>query len=62
MLAAESLLAFVAYRPNPDDPRSPELELALVGALLVNEAIGHLRAISRADIKAIVVNVGGDGA
>ncbi len=39
----------------PEDEWHPQHHLALVGALLVNEAIGHLRAISKTQISAVVV-------
>jgi hypothetical protein len=59
-LAAEALLSFVSYQPSEDENGiDPRREQAIVGALLLNEGIAHLRAISKAEIRAVFVNTAG---
>lgn len=55
-MAAEALLAFASYRPSEDEAGiDPRLELATVGALLVNEGIQHLRAISKTEMRLVLI-------
>lgn len=61
-MAADALLEFVSYRPSADaDGIDPHREAALAGALLVNEAIGHLRAISKTDIRIVTMDTADGG-
>lgn len=60
-MAAEALLAFRCYEPSEDERGlDPHRELATVGALLCNEALCHLRAISKSEIHALMLGGGTD--
>jgi hypothetical protein len=54
LLAAEALLAFQAYRGKAG-LSDADLELATVGAMLENEKGLHLRALSKATIRVMLI-------
>jgi hypothetical protein len=56
-MAAEALvgLAMVASGRTLEDLEGAEFDRAMVAGLLLNEAIGHLRATSKTEIRAVFV-------